>query len=84
MTEAWGVEKVEEVEELEVLEPEADEGLDHAPGELHVPDDVILLEGEVRGGRLVAIAVARFNGEINGRLLESALDGATASGCMSS
>ena len=66
MTEAWGVEELPRDEE---------QPRDHAPGELRVPDDVVLLEGEVRGGRRpVAIAVARFNGEITSRLLESALD----------
>ena len=48
---------------------------EHAPGELPIPDDVNVLEGEPRGGRRpVAIVVARFNGEVTGRLLESALD----------
>jgi 6,7-dimethyl-8-ribityllumazine synthase len=48
---------------------------EHVPGELPIPDDVILLEGEPRGGRRpVAVVVSRFNGEITGRLLTSALD----------
>jgi 6,7-dimethyl-8-ribityllumazine synthase len=48
---------------------------EHAPGELPIPDDVNVVEGEPRGGRRpVAIVVGRFNGEITGRLLESALD----------
>jgi 6,7-dimethyl-8-ribityllumazine synthase len=48
---------------------------EHAPGELAIPDDVNVVEGEPRGGRRpVAIVVGRFNGEITGRLLESALD----------
>jgi 6,7-dimethyl-8-ribityllumazine synthase len=46
----------------------------HAPGELDVPDDVDLLEGEPRGGRRgVGIVTARFNGDVTNRLLESAL-----------
>jgi 6,7-dimethyl-8-ribityllumazine synthase len=64
------------VEELEG-EPEADAEVarEHAPGELPIPDDVSVVEGEPRGGRRpVAIVVGRFNGEITGRLLESALD----------
>jgi 6,7-dimethyl-8-ribityllumazine synthase len=47
----------------------------HAPGELDVPDDVALLEGEARGTRRsVAVVAARFNGDVTNRLLESALD----------
>lgn len=46
----------------------------HAPGELDVPDDVELLEGEPRGTRRgVAIVAARFNGDVTNRLLEAAL-----------
>jgi 6,7-dimethyl-8-ribityllumazine synthase len=48
---------------------------EHARGELPIPDDVSVVEGEPRGGRRpVALVVSRFNGEITGRLLESALD----------
>jgi 6,7-dimethyl-8-ribityllumazine synthase len=58
--------------EGEAVAPAARE---HAPGELPIPDDVNVLEGEPRGGRRpVAIVVSRFNGEVTGRLLESALD----------
>jgi 6,7-dimethyl-8-ribityllumazine synthase len=46
----------------------------HAPGELEVPDDVDLLEGEPRGARRgVGIVAARFNGDVTNRLLEAAL-----------
>jgi 6,7-dimethyl-8-ribityllumazine synthase len=46
----------------------------HAPGELKVPDDVDLLEGEPRATRRgVGIVAARFNGDVTNRLLESAL-----------
>jgi 6,7-dimethyl-8-ribityllumazine synthase len=46
----------------------------HAGGELDVPDDVDLLEGEPRGARRgVGIVVSRSNAEITNRLLESAL-----------
>jgi 6,7-dimethyl-8-ribityllumazine synthase len=46
----------------------------HAPGELDVPDDVDLLEGQPRGTRRgVGIVAARFNGDVTNRLLESAL-----------
>jgi 6,7-dimethyl-8-ribityllumazine synthase len=47
----------------------------HAAGELDIPDDVDVLEGEAAGGRQsVAVVAARFNGGITNRLLESALD----------
>ncbi len=46
----------------------------HAPGELDLPDDVDLLEGEARSARRsVGIVAARFNGDVTNRLLESAL-----------
>jgi len=46
----------------------------HAPGELELPDDVDVLEGEPRGARRgVGIVASRFNGDITNRLLESAL-----------
>jgi 6,7-dimethyl-8-ribityllumazine synthase len=45
----------------------------HAPGELNVPDDVDLLEGESRATRRgVGIVAARFNGEVTNLLLDSA------------
>jgi len=47
---------------------------DHAPGQLELPDDVDVLEGEPRAtSRGVAIVAARFNGEVTNLLLESAL-----------
>ena len=46
----------------------------HAAGELDVPDDIDLLEGEARDThRGVGIVVSRYNGEIVNRLLASAL-----------
>ena len=46
----------------------------HASGELDIPDDVNVIEGEPDGTRRgVAIIAARFNGEITNKLLESAL-----------
>jgi 6,7-dimethyl-8-ribityllumazine synthase len=46
----------------------------HAYGDLDIPDDVNLIEGEPDGTRRgVAIVAARFNGEIVNKLLESAL-----------
>jgi 6,7-dimethyl-8-ribityllumazine synthase len=47
---------------------------EHAEGDLDVPDDIDLLEGEARDThRGVGIVVSRFNGEIVNRLLASAL-----------
>jgi 6,7-dimethyl-8-ribityllumazine synthase len=46
----------------------------HASGELDIPDDVNVIEGEPDGTRRgVAIVAARFNGEVTNKLLESAL-----------
>jgi 6,7-dimethyl-8-ribityllumazine synthase len=46
----------------------------HAAGDLDVPDDIDLLEGEARDTqRGVGIVVSRFNGEIVNRMLAAAL-----------
>jgi 6,7-dimethyl-8-ribityllumazine synthase len=51
-----------------------DASAEHAPGELVVPPGYPLLEGEPKGGRrAVGIVVSRFNGDVTGRLLDSAL-----------
>ena len=70
-----------EVEEAEAEDPQetGDElelrvAHEHAEGDLDVPDDIDLLEGEARDTRRgVGIVVSRFNGEIVNRLLASAL-----------
>ena len=81
------LEETDEEEELEddeapVVKPDdeepssqsADES-QHAYGELDIPDDVNLLEGEPDGTRRgVAVVAARFNGEITNKLLQSALE----------
>jgi 6,7-dimethyl-8-ribityllumazine synthase len=61
-------------------EPDAEENAaeaaptGHLPGELDIPDGVAVLEGSPSGAdRTVAVVVARFNGEVSDRLLESAL-----------
>jgi 6,7-dimethyl-8-ribityllumazine synthase len=56
-------------------EPEAEpEAKQHAPGDIDIPDDVAVLEGEVGPTRrAVAVVVAKFNGEITTQLLASAL-----------
>jgi len=47
---------------------------EHAAGDIEIPDDVDVLEGEAGPTRrLVAVVVAKFNGDITTRLLESAL-----------
>jgi 6,7-dimethyl-8-ribityllumazine synthase len=56
--------------EEDVAQPAAE----HAAGDIDIPDDVDVLEGEVGPTRrLVAVVVAKFNGEITTKLLESAL-----------
>jgi 6,7-dimethyl-8-ribityllumazine synthase len=46
----------------------------HAPGELSIPPGYAVREGEARGGRRAGgIVVSRFNGEVTGPLLDSAL-----------
>ena len=63
--------EVAEEEELPKLRTPDEQ---HAYGELDIPDDVNLIEGEPDGTRRgVAIVASRFNGEITNKLLESAL-----------
>jgi 6,7-dimethyl-8-ribityllumazine synthase len=53
----------------------------HAYGELDVPDDVNVIEGQPDGTRRgVAIVASRYNGEITNRLLDAALRELEASG----
>ncbi len=47
----------------------------HAPGDLRIPDGYGVIEGEPTGNRrAVGIVVARFNGELTSELLSRALD----------
>jgi 6,7-dimethyl-8-ribityllumazine synthase len=63
-------EEDEELPQLRTAEPEQ-----HASGELDLPDDVNVLEGEPDGTRRgVAIVASRFNAEITNKLLASALE----------
>jgi 6,7-dimethyl-8-ribityllumazine synthase len=50
--------------------------VEHVAGDLVVPPGYSVLEGEPTGGarRSVGVVVARFNGDVTTRLLESALD----------
>jgi 6,7-dimethyl-8-ribityllumazine synthase len=50
-------------------------GVQHAAGELDVPDGYGVIEGEPSGGRrAVGVVVARFNGELTNELLRRALE----------
>jgi 6,7-dimethyl-8-ribityllumazine synthase len=69
-----------ELEAVPAQQPEAEpqeaepRAAEHAAGDIEIPDDVDLLEGEPGPTRrLVAIVVSKFNGEITTKLLESAL-----------
>jgi 6,7-dimethyl-8-ribityllumazine synthase len=63
--------EVAEEEELPQLRTPEEQ---HASGELDIPDDVNVIEGEPDGTRRgVAIVASRFNGEITNKLLGSAL-----------
>ena len=77
--------EVEEEEELPEAEAEAEDAEEepllrapgdqqHADGELDIPDDINVIEGEPDGTRRgVAIVASRYNGEITNKLLASAL-----------
>ena len=70
----------DEEEELPRLRT-PDEELQHAYGELDIPDDVNVLEGSPDGMRRgVAIVASKFNGEITNKLLEAALEELDAAG----
>ncbi|HEY2371174.1 MAG TPA: 6,7-dimethyl-8-ribityllumazine synthase [Gaiellaceae bacterium] len=57
-----------------VAEPQLRVAGQHAEGELDIPDDIDVLEGEPRNARRgVGVIVSRFNGDIVNKLLESAL-----------
>jgi 6,7-dimethyl-8-ribityllumazine synthase len=76
--------EVEEEEELPVTEEEDEDeepllrapgDQQHAEGELDIPDDINVIEGEPDGTRRgVAIVASRYNGEITNKLLASALE----------
>jgi 6,7-dimethyl-8-ribityllumazine synthase len=67
----------EEDEPVEEPEPQLDQSEpepQHAEGELRIPDGISVLEGSPNGNRrTVAVVVSKFNGEITGRLLDSAM-----------
>ena len=68
------------VEEREPA-PDLETSSEHAPGELAIPPGYSVLEGQPQGGRrAVGVVVSRFNGEVTGQLLTSALDELSAHG----
>jgi len=83
-----GEEREDEPDEVSEESPEDDTPIpqlrgtgEHAEGELTIPPHVKVLEGSPNGSRRgIAFVVARFNGEITSKLLESALAEADAAG----
>jgi 6,7-dimethyl-8-ribityllumazine synthase len=58
-----------------------DRALEHAAGELRIPDGVGVYDGSPNGARRsVAVVVGRFNGEITSRLLDGALEALSEAG----
>jgi 6,7-dimethyl-8-ribityllumazine synthase len=77
--------EADEAEAAEPAEPELPDeessgiavapSLEHAAGDLEIPEGYAVLEGVADGGhRAVGIVVARFNGSVTSRLLARALD----------
>jgi 6,7-dimethyl-8-ribityllumazine synthase len=65
----------EEKEEGDTPAPSIAPAAEHAPGELSIPGEVGVLEGEAGPtNRLVAIVVGKFNADITTRMLEAAID----------
>jgi 6,7-dimethyl-8-ribityllumazine synthase len=55
--------------------------VEHAAGELRIPDGIGVYEGSPNGGRRhVGIVVGRFNGDITTRLLDGALEALAEAG----
>ena len=55
--------------------------VEHAPGELRIPEGVGVVTGSVNGARrAIGVVVSRFNGDITQRLLEGALETLTEAG----
>jgi hypothetical protein len=66
--------ELEPVPDAEPEEVDSPPAAEHAAGDIEIPDDVDVLEGEAGPTRrLVAVVVSKFNGEITTKLLESAL-----------
>jgi 6,7-dimethyl-8-ribityllumazine synthase len=59
----------------------SDRAVEHAPGELRLPDGVGVYVGSPNGGRRsVGIVVGRFNGDITSRLLDGAMEALAEAG----
>jgi 6,7-dimethyl-8-ribityllumazine synthase len=57
--------------------------IQHAPGELRIPDGVGVVTGSPNGARRgIGVVVSRFNGDITTRLLEGALQTLTEAGVL--
>jgi 6,7-dimethyl-8-ribityllumazine synthase len=55
--------------------------IDHAPGELRIPEGVGIVTGSSNGARqAIGVVVSKFNGDITTRLLEGALETLTEAG----
>jgi len=66
--------ELEPVPETQPVDEASPPEAEHAAGDIEIPDDVDVLEGEAGPTRrLVAVVVSKFNGEITTKLLESAL-----------
>ena len=66
--------ELEPVPDAEPEEVESPPAAEHAAGDIEIPAEVDVLEGEAGPTRrLVAVVVSKFNGEITTKLLESAL-----------
>lgn len=64
----------DDLAEDDTPEPQLRVADEHAEGELDIPDNIDVLEGESRSARRgVGVVVSRFNGEIVNKLLGSAL-----------
>jgi len=64
----------DDIAEEDTPEPQLRVARQHIEGDLDIPDDIDVLEGEARSARRgVGVVVSRFNGEIVNKLLESAL-----------
>ena len=81
MSESWADRNDEHEDEardepqLEAVSEPQEAAAQHAAGDIDIPDDVDVLEGEAGPTRRqIAIVVAKFNGEITTQLLASALE----------
>jgi 6,7-dimethyl-8-ribityllumazine synthase len=68
-------------EDIEETPMHVELSLEHAAGDLHIPDGYAVLEGVSEGGRrAVGVVVSRFNGTVTTQLLDGALAELSAAG----